>query len=107
MLKISIVDNRTQRRLVLEGRLVTPWVAELRTAWNSAKADCDDRELVIDMENVMAVSEEAENILMQMMNEGARFRCRGVLTTHVLQQLKRRCKRGSLPPDTTDQRGQK
>ena len=39
MLKISIVDTRTQRRLVLEGRLVAPWVAELTTAWTSAKAD--------------------------------------------------------------------
>lgn len=106
MLKISIVDTRTQRRLVLEGRLVAPWVAELTTAWRSAKADCDGRELVIDMENVMVVSEEAENTLMQMMNEGARFRCSGVLTRYVLQQLKRRCKRDSLQPDT-DQRGQK
>ena len=106
MLKISIVDNRTQRRLVLEGWLVAPWVAELTTAWRSAKADCDGRELVIDMENVMVVSEEAEHTLMQMMNEGARFRCSGVLTRYVLQQLKRRCKRDSLQPDT-DQRGQK
>src|SRR6267142_7281255 len=107
MLKISIVDNRTQRRLVLEGRLVAPWVAELKTAWRRARADCDGRKLVIDMENVMVVSQEAENTLMQMMNDGARFRSSGVLTKHVLQQLKRRCKRDSLQPDTDDQRGQK
>jgi hypothetical protein len=107
MLKISIVDNRTQRRLVLEGRLVAPWVAELRIAWRGAKADCDGRELVIDMENVMVVSQEAENTLMQMMNEGARFRCRGVLTKHVLQQLRQRSRRSSVGPDTDDQRGQK
>ena len=106
MLKISIVDSRTQRRLVLEGRLVAPWVAELRTAWRSAKADCDGRELVIDMEKVMVVSQEAENTLMQMMNEGAKLRSSGVLTRHVLQQLKRRCKRNSLQPGTTDQKGQ-
>ena len=107
MLKISVVDTRTQRRLVLEGRLVAPWVAEVKTAWKRAKADCDGRELVIDMENVMVVSQEAENTLMQMMNDGARFRSSGVLTRHVLQQLKRRCKRDSLQPDTDDQRGQK
>jgi hypothetical protein len=62
--------------------------------------------LVIDMENVMVVSQEAENALMQMMNEGARFRSSGVLTRHMLQQLKRRCKRDSLQPGTTDQKGQ-
>jgi hypothetical protein len=107
MLKISVVDSHTQRRLILEGRLIAPWVAELRTAWRRAKTDCDGRELVIDMENVMVVSQEAENTLMQMMNEGARFRSSGVLTRHVLQQLKRRCKRDSLQPGTTDQRGKK
>jgi hypothetical protein len=30
---ISIVDSGTQRRLVMEGALITPWVSELRTAW--------------------------------------------------------------------------
>ena len=106
MLKISIVDNRTQRRLILEGRLIAPWVAELRTVWKEAKEELDGRELMIDMGNVMVVSQEAENTLLQMMNEGARFRCSGVLTKHVLQQLRQRCKRDSLQPGMTDQKGQ-
>lgn len=95
MLKISIIDSPTQRRLILEGRLIAPWVEELRTTWTIAKAEFDGRELVIDMGNVMFVSPEAENTLLQMMNEGARFRCSGVLTKHVLQQLKRRNKKNS------------
>jgi hypothetical protein len=107
MLKISVVDSRTQRRLVLEGRLIAPWVAELRTAWKKAKTEPDGRELVIDMGNVMVISQEAENTLLQMMNEGARFRCSGVLTKHVLQQLMRRSKKGHAQPDMSDQRGHK
>ncbi len=93
MLKISVVDSRTQRRLVLEGRLIAPWVAELRPAWERAKTELDGRELLIDMGDVMLVSQEAENMLLQMMKEGARFRCRGVLTKHVLQQLVRRSRK--------------
>src|SRR5437879_11708980 len=93
MFKISIVDSRNQRRLVLEGRLIAPWIEELKTKWNIAKAELNGRELVIDMENTIAVSQEAENILFQMMNEGARFRSSGVLTRHVVQQLTRRCKK--------------
>src|SRR2546427_4088079 len=73
MLKISVVDSRTQCRLVLEGRLIAPWVEELRTAWKRAKAELNGRELVIDMGSVIVVSQEAENALLQMMNEGARF----------------------------------
>jgi hypothetical protein len=107
MLKISVVDGRNRCRLVLEGRLVAPWVDELRTAWNRAKAEFDGRELVIDMENVMVVSQEAENTLLQMMNEGARFRCSGVLTKHVLHQLKRRSQKNPEQAEMGDQKGQK
>src|SRR5258707_8387545 len=107
MLKISVVDSSNQRRLVLEGRLIAPWVAELRTVWTKAKTELDGRELLIDMESVMVVSQEAENTLLQMMNEGARFRCSGVLTKHVLQQLRQRSRRRPVRPDADDQRGQK
>ena len=30
MLKISIIEGHTQRRLIVEGKLVGPWAAELR-----------------------------------------------------------------------------
>jgi argininosuccinate synthase len=106
MLKISIVDSHTQRRLILEGRLIAPWVAELRTVWKEAKEELDGRELMIDMGNVMVVSQEAENTLLQMMNEGARFRCSGVLTKHVLQQLRQRCRKRPVRRDADDQKGQ-
>ena len=107
MLKISVVGSRTRCRLVLEGRLVSPWVDELRTAWKKARAEFDGRELVIDMENVMVVSREAENTLLQMMNEGARFRCSGVLTKHVVQQLRLRSKKSPVGPENDNQKGQK
>jgi hypothetical protein len=104
MLKISITDKGAQRRLILEGKLIAPWVAELRTACSKAKAELDGRELVIDIENVMVISQEGENALLQLINDGAKFRCRGVLTKHVLQQLARRSKKNGndltdvLPP---------
>ena len=106
MLKISIVNNRTQCRLILEGRLIAPWVEELRTTWRTAKEEFDGRELVIDMENVIVVSQEAENTLLQMMSEGARFRSRGLVTKHVLQQLKLRNKKNRVQPEISDQKGQ-
>jgi len=105
MLKISVIDSHTQRRLILEGRLITPWVAELRTVWEKAKEELDGRELMIDMGNVIVVSQEAENALLQMMNEGARFRCSGVLTKHVLQQLRQRSRKRPVRRDTDDQKG--
>ena len=46
MLKISLVDNARQRRVIVEGKLIAPWTAELRNACQEARADLGDRELV-------------------------------------------------------------
>jgi hypothetical protein len=90
MLKISVIDSQTQRRLVLEGKLVAPWVAELRRAWQTANVDLEGRDLVIDMVDITSISQESENALEQMMRQGAKFRCHGVFTKHIVQELTRR-----------------
>jgi hypothetical protein len=95
MLKISVIDTQTQRRLVLEGKLIAPWVAELRAAWMAANASRRDRELVVDMAGVTSISPEGENALLELMDKGTRFRCRDVFTKHLIQQLARKSKRGS------------
>jgi hypothetical protein len=99
MLKISIVDSRTERRMVLEGKLIAPWIAELRTAWKAARGEIEGRALVVDLANVAVISQEGENALLELMNEGAKFRCSGVLTKHVIQGLRRRGKRDSSKPN--------
>jgi hypothetical protein len=91
MLKISVIDRRTKRRLVLEGKLIAPWAAELRSAFESARADLQGRELIIEMKHITTISQEGENVLLQLMTEGTRIRCCGdVFTKHVLKQLARR-----------------
>lgn len=90
MLKISIIDNPNQCRLVLEGKLVGPWAAELRTACAEAKADPHSRELIVDMKHLTAISQEGENVLLELMNNGIKFRGSGVFTKEVLKQLSRR-----------------
>ena len=93
MLRISVIDSRTQRRLVLEGTLIAPWEVELTTAWGAAKQELNRRELAIDLANVTFVSQAGENVLLQLMNEGAKFSGCGVFAKHLLQQLRRRRKR--------------
>jgi len=95
MLKISVIDRRTERRLVLEGKLIAPWVAELRTAWRTANGQIGRSAVVIDLRNVTVVSQEGESALLELMSEGAKFRCSGVLTKHLIQELARRRKRNS------------
>jgi hypothetical protein len=90
MLKISIIEGDTQRRLIVEGKLVGPWAAELRGACEKANTDLFKRGLVIDMRHVTAISQEGENVLLELIQKGIKFRCRGVFTKHVLKQVARR-----------------
>jgi hypothetical protein len=87
MLKISLIDNARQRRLIVEGKLIAPWAAELRTACEVARTDLCGRQLVIDMKQITAISREGENVILQLINAGVKFHCRGVFTKHVLKQL--------------------
>ncbi len=100
MLRISIIDTRSQRRLILEGTLVEPWASELRTSWQKASEDLGGRRRVIDLRNVTSINQEGESALMDLMCQGAQFRCRGVLIQHVLKQLthRRRAEAGKIPP---------
>ena len=89
MLKISIIDSSKQCRLVLEGALVAPWAIELHRACESARADLNGRELVVELKNLVAISEEGENILLTLMREGVKLRSQGVFTKHLLRQIAR------------------
>lgn len=90
MLKISLIDGARRRRLILEGKLMAPWAVELRRACEEAKADLLDRELVVEMKHVTTISQEGENVIVDLLNGGIKFRCDGVFTKHVLKQLTRR-----------------
>jgi hypothetical protein len=92
MFKISTVETRSQRRLVLEGKLVSPWTAEVESVWQSAGERLQGRKLVIDLTNVTFISRDGENTLFKLMGDGAKFSCGDVLTKHVLKQLARRCR---------------
>ena len=92
-MKISLVDGPTQRRLVVEGKLISPWAAELRSACEDARVDLRGRELVVEMKHVTTISQEGEKVIIELINAGVKFRCRGVFTRHVLRQLSRRARR--------------
>jgi hypothetical protein len=91
MFKISMIDDHDERRLIVEGTLVQPWVAELRRKWSDAGQSLGDRQLVIDLTNATAIDPEGEATICELMQEGAKFRCSGVLTKHLLQEVAHKC----------------
>ena len=93
MLKISLVDNARQRRVIVEGKLIPPWAAELRSACEKAGSDLRDRELIVEMKHISTISQEGENVILELMNGGIKFRGHGVFTKHVVKELTRRASR--------------
>ena len=92
MFKISIVEGRTQRRLMLEGKLIRPWTEEVESAWKTAGEELQGRKLIVDLTNVTHIGADGECTLFRLMKDGATFSSSGVLTKHVLNQLARKCR---------------
>jgi hypothetical protein len=90
MLKISIIDTPCKRTLLVEGQLIPPWTSELQRVSREASQHLEERKLTIDLSSVTVISPEAESTLYELMRDGAKFSCGGVLTKHVLKQLARR-----------------
>lgn len=93
MLKISIIESSSQTRLVVEGKLIAPWASELKAECAKASRGLHGRELIIDMKNLIVISQEGENTLLELMNEGVKVRGCGVFTKHILKQIARRARK--------------
>jgi anti-anti-sigma regulatory factor len=88
VLKITIVETATDRRWIVQGRLVGPWVSELRTTWKKAHRAHDERACIIDLNDVMFIDKSGERLLRAISKKGAQLIARGMYVKHVLEQLK-------------------
>ncbi len=108
MLNISLTKTSTRCRVVLEGRMVGTGLTKLRTICARLKSRPNGRALVIDMKGVTLISQEGENLLLQLINNGTKLRVEGVLARCLLQQLARRSKKelsdiiNTSPVENTD-----
>ena len=88
MLKITVVEEQHRRRILVEGKLIAPWAAELTSAYQTARADLQERKLIVDLRSLTAISPEGEAVLLQLIREKAKFLC-GVYMKEVVRQLAR------------------
>jgi hypothetical protein len=91
MLKITEVENDSRLTLILEGKLTDPWLSEFERIWADAKRG-GWAKVVVNMKDVMTISDRAQVLLHDMARDGVKFVCpRGVLTKHVMKRLADRC----------------
>jgi len=49
MLNVTIIENPTEQRLVLEGRLTEPDISELDSAWEKVREARGTRRCIVDL----------------------------------------------------------
>ena len=88
MLKITITKTPAEMHWVLQGRLVEPWVSELRTNWKKAYRSRKVCTCVVDLSDVTSVDQAGEKLLRAMSRRGAQFIASGLYIRHVVEALK-------------------
>jgi ABC-type transporter Mla MlaB component len=96
VLKITITETETEMKWTLQGRLVAPWVGELRKSWAAARKAGDGRTCAVDLNDVTHIDEGGEKLLRTMAKEGAELIGNGVFIKQFLEELQSGNKRGSV-----------
>jgi anti-anti-sigma regulatory factor len=90
MLKITITNTATEERWTLHGRLVAPWVNELRASWKRAHRTAQGRTSIVNLDEVTFIDKSGERMLRSMSHQGAQFVASDVYVKHVLDRLRRK-----------------
>jgi len=88
MLKFTITDTPTEQRITLSGKLIGPWVLELRRVWEQCRSQAAGRKVVCDLNNVIQIEESANSLLNEMMAEGTELVSDGSLNGWLIQALR-------------------
>jgi len=88
MLKVTITDTPSEWRITLSGKLIGPWMQELRRVWEQCRAQAPARKIVCDLNYVIQIDDSANPLLIEMMAEGAELLSDGGLNGWLIQALK-------------------
>jgi len=87
MLRTMITDTPFEQKWVLQGRLCKQWAVDLKERWESMRSAREGRKCIIDLEDVTSVDAIGEDILLQMVAEGAALFATRAYMKHILESL--------------------
>ena len=96
MLKITITDLSDEQRWSLQGQLVGPWAAELKSRWREAREAGDTRRCIVELTEVTSIDRNGEAVLAEIMSQGVEFIASDVYTKHLLRKLRSELKRSRM-----------
>ena len=87
MLKISTDNSGEDVKLLLEGSLSGPWVAEVESVWRRTSTGRKSRAVRVDLSGVTFVSEEGKQLLEQICASGVEIVSSDLLTRALADEL--------------------
>ena len=88
MLKITITNTVKEERWTLQGRLVAPWVDELKACWKRARRAAQRQRCIVNLDEVTFIDKSGERVLRSMSHQGAQFVASDVYIKHVLDRVR-------------------
>ena len=89
MLRITIAETPTEQKWTVEGRLVHPWISELKSTWIRTKTARRERKCVVDLTGVTFIDRSGEKALARLSREGAELIAAGCYIRHVVHNIER------------------
>jgi anti-anti-sigma regulatory factor len=90
MLRITIAETPTEQKWTVEGRLVFPWISELKSTWTRTRTTRRERKCVVDLTGVTFIDKNGERVLAALSKQGAELIATGCYTRHVVQNIERK-----------------
>ena len=90
MLRITIAETLTEQKWTLEGRLVQPWISELKSTWTKTENARRERKCVVDLTGVTFIDRSGEKALAELCKEGAELIATGIYGRHVVHNIEKR-----------------
>ncbi len=88
MLKITITNTDREERWTLHGRLVAPWVSELKASWKRKHETAQGRRCIVNLDEVTFIDKSGERMLRSMSKQGAQFVASDLYVKDVVDRLK-------------------
>ena len=87
MLRIYIHDELPVTSIVVEGKLIGPWVKELEKCWETVVAAHACKSMRVDLMHVTFIDSAGRALLTRMRQKGARLLSSGVLINSIVADI--------------------
>ena len=87
MFRITIHNEDSTTCFVIEGKLVGPWVEELKQCWQAITSSEPGSALLLDLSAMTLIDPEGKALLAEMHHQGVRLSAIGLMTQAIIEEI--------------------